>query len=432
MNRTRTIATVSILLGLSLAAGSAVSEEGRRGRRDGSGAWRERRNHRGEDRPTVQLGPRPYYLVADMDPGPLKRKLEKCAEGPFQSTDFSIGHRGAALQFPEHTVESYEAGARMGAGILECDVTFTKDRQLVCRHSQCDLHTTTNILAVPELAAKCTQPFVPADPATGKAASATCCTSDITLAEFVTLCGKMDASNPRATTVAEYLGGTPSFRTDLYATCGTLISHADSIELFTRLGTKFTPELKAPSVPMPFQGDYTQEMYAQQLIDEYKARGVRPGKVFAQSFGLADVLYWIAREPAFGKQAVFLDERVDAGPTAYDAAVASLAGLHAQGVNIVAPPTWALVTLDAAGQMVPSPYAVAARAAGLDIITWTLERSGLLRDHGGYYYQSVTAAIDNDGDAYQLLDVLAKKVGIRGIFSDWPATVTYYANCMGL
>ena len=32
----------------------------------------------------------------------------------------------------------------------------------------------------------------------------------------------------------------------------------------------------------------------------------------------------------------------------------------------------------------------------------------------------------------QVLDVLAKEVGILGIFSDWPATVTYYANCMGL
>lgn len=25
-------------------------------------------------------------------------------------------------------------------------VTFTKDKELVCRHAQCDLHTTTNIL----------------------------------------------------------------------------------------------------------------------------------------------------------------------------------------------------------------------------------------------------------------------------------------------
>jgi hypothetical protein len=127
--------------------------------------------HSGESRTSVQLGPRPYYLVDDLPPGTLKERLQQCADGPFESTDFSIGHRGAALQFPD-TKESYEAAARIGAGILECDVTFTQDRQLVCRHSQCDLHTTTNILAVPELAAKCSAPFSPADPATGTTAQA--------------------------------------------------------------------------------------------------------------------------------------------------------------------------------------------------------------------------------------------------------------------
>ena len=85
----------------------------------------------------------------------------------------------------------------MGAGILECDVTFTKDRQLVCRHAQCDLHTTTNILAVPELAAKCTQPFTPADPQAGTEASAKCCTSDLTLAEFRTLAARWTRSMER-------------------------------------------------------------------------------------------------------------------------------------------------------------------------------------------------------------------------------------------
>ena len=109
----------------------------------------------------IQLGPRPFFLVNDMEDGPLKEELLSCAEGPFKRTDFSIGHRGAALQFPEHTRESYEAAARMGAGIVECDVTFTQDLELVCRHAQNDLHTTTNILTTP-LAAKCTQPFVPA------------------------------------------------------------------------------------------------------------------------------------------------------------------------------------------------------------------------------------------------------------------------------
>ncbi|CAA6814145.1 MAG: Glycerophosphoryl diester phosphodiesterase (EC [uncultured Thiotrichaceae bacterium] len=28
--------------------------------------------------------------------------------------------------------------------------------------------------------------------------------------------------------------------------------------------------------------------------------------------------------------------------------------------------------------------------------------------------------------------MLAQDVGIKGLFSDWPATVTYYANCKGL
>ena len=114
-----------------------------------------RQNQRDDAR--VQLGPRPFFLVHDMDPSALKSKLESCENGPFQRSDFSIGHRGAALQFPEHTRQSYEVAARMGAGIIECDVTFTKDKELVCRHSQCDLHTTTNILASP-LAAKCSKP----------------------------------------------------------------------------------------------------------------------------------------------------------------------------------------------------------------------------------------------------------------------------------
>ena len=51
---------------------------------------------------------------------------------------------------------------------------------------------------------------------------------------------------------------------------------------------------------------------------------------------------------------------------------------------------------------------------------------------GGWYYQTISDITNNDGDMLELLDVLAQDVGIKGIFSDWPATVTYYANCKGL
>ena len=389
---------------------------------------------------SIQLGSRPYFLVQDMDNRDLKRNLQQCAEGPFTRTAFSIGHRGAALQFPEHTKESYVAAARMGAGILECDVTFTKDRELVCRHAQCDLHTTTNILALPELAAKCSEPFRPAafDPDTGeriKDASAKCCASDITLEEFKTLCGKMDAFDRNATTVEAYLGGTANWRTDLYATCGSVLSHAESIALFKGLGVKMTPELKSPSVKMPYEGDYTQADYAQQMIDEYKDAGVSPQKVFAQSFNLEDVLYWIEREPEFGQQAVYLDGRYkdpDFDHTNPKTWSPDMEELVAQGVHIIAPPMWMLLALDANNRIVPSTYAKAAKSAGLDMITWTLERSGFLKGGGGWYYQTVTGAINNDGDMLDVLHVLAMDVGVSGVFSDWPATVTYYGNCMGL
>lgn len=405
----------------------------------GENVW-QNKAHMNRGKQTVQLGPRPFFLVEDMDDSELKRDLQHCSDGPFYTTDFSIGHRGAALQFPEHTRESYDAAARMGAGILECDVTFTKDRELVCRHSQCDLHTTTNILAIDELAAKCAQAFTPAelDPITGELiteASARCCTSDITLEEFKMLSGKMDAANPNATTVDEYMDGTANYRTDLYSSKGTLLSHAESIILFKQLGVKMTPELKTPSVEMPYQGDYTQQKFAQQLIDEYKAAKINPRKVFAQSFNLEDVIYWIENEPRFGKQAVYLDGRYDhAGfdPSLPGTWTPDMTELASAGVNIIAPPTWMLVALNGNNQISPSIYAEQAKAAGLNIITWTLERSGFLMAGGGWYYQSITNAIDNDGDMFELLDVLAQDIGILGIFSDWPATVTYYANCRGL
>ena len=84
---------------------------------------------------SIQVGVRPFFLIEGMDNSRLKQKLERCENGPFRRSDFVIAHRGAPLQFPEHTKESYEAGARQGAGIVECDVTFTKDGELVCRHA---------------------------------------------------------------------------------------------------------------------------------------------------------------------------------------------------------------------------------------------------------------------------------------------------------
>lgn len=382
----------------------------------------------------IDLGERPARLVADMRDSPLRDELASCLARPARRTAFSIGHRGAGIVYPEHTREAYEAAARMGAGILECDVTFTADLELVCRHAQNDLATTTDILLTP-LATKCIRPFTPARrDARGRVvrrASAECRTSELTLAEFKTLRGKIDEFDPGASTVQEFVAPSrpprPGFNARLER--GTLLTHAESVELFDRLGVGMTPELKEASVELPFHG-LTREMLAQRLVDEYVAAGVSSSRVWPQSFERRDVEYWLEHTPEFGSQAVLLDDAVwrSGAPSAR-----RLARYRAQGIRYWAPPLFLLLDLDRAGQIVPSRTARRARDAGLSIIAWTLERSGdLSAGDSGFYYQTIDDAVNREGDVFTVLDVLAREVGVRGVFSDWPATVSFYASCTGL
>jgi glycerophosphoryl diester phosphodiesterase len=407
-------------------AATLVAAGGRDGDRDDE-------NHRARaERLNVQVGVRPFYLVEGMDDSALKDRLKQCEAGPFHTSRFSISHRGAPLEFPEHSRESYEAAHRMGAGIIECDVTFTRDGELVCRHSECDLHTTTNIVATP-LNNACTVPWTKGGPAPK------CCTSDITLSEFKGLKAKMDASNPAATTPQGYLGGTPAWRTDLYTgrPAGNVVTLKEHIELIKQWGVGQTPELKAGD-PTRIQAVFGgQAQYAQKMIDTYKAAGVDPRNVWAQSFDLDDILYWVHNEPAFGRQAVYLDP-IDpaANPPIPRQTNAQLAALKSAGVQIIAPPIQALLAVNTAGQVVPSQYALDIDAAGLKIITWSFERVDLTKGaagKGSYYgFDPTGTAIRRDSDMYKALDVLARQVKVIGLFSDWPGTVTYYANCMGL
>jgi glycerophosphoryl diester phosphodiesterase len=379
----------------------------------------------------VELGPRPEFLVADLPDGELKSRLQACLDEPPRRTAFSIGHRGAGLMFPEHTLEAYEAGYRMGAGTLECDVTFTKDLELVCRHAQNDLATTTDILLTP-LASTCIEPFTPArlaaNGAVRRAARAECRTSELTLAEFKTLRGKIDAFDAAAQTVEEFVAPRRAVRPDLGAGLerGTLLSHAESIALFKRFGVRMMPELKEATVRLPFNG-MTRERLAQRLIDEYRAAGVPPSDVFPQSFHRRDVEYWVQHEPEYGERAMLVANAV------FPPSARRLRGYKAAGINIWAPALAALLDLDGDGRIVPSRAARAARAAGLELVTWTLERSGnLAARNNGFYYRTIDEAVTREGDVLSVIDVLARDVGVRGIFSDWPATVSFYAGCADL
>ena len=380
----------------------------------------------------VSIGPRPYFLLSQMDDNdPLKQELGRCADqiDVFRPSDFVLGHRGAALQFSEHTTRSHDAASRMGAGLVECDVNLTKDRQLVCRHMRCDLHLTTDVLLVPELAKKCTLPFTPAKQ--GAAAKAKCCTTDFTLSEIQPLCGKMHSFNGRAKTPREYVGNTPHFQTDLYShDCPHIQSHRDYIETVDSNGGSFVPEFKMLGYDFNQRKDgYTREMYLQQILDDYRFQGIHPSRVYPQGFTWQDLYYVTKHNPQYQQNSFALDKNMTTMSYTRKQLRDYFAPLVAGKVPAIAPAIFMLLEVDANGGIVPSLYAKVAKEMGLEIIAWTLERSDALSLGGGWYYSTISSALRKDSDIMTVLNILREDVGIKGVFTDWAPTATFYANC---
>lgn len=220
----------------------------------------------------------------------------------------------------------------------------------------------------------------------------------------------------------------------------------ESIELNEKNGVKHTPELKGgdpASIASIFGG---QDRYAQKFADELQAAGVKPHDAWPQSFNVNDILYWI-KHTAYGRQAVFLVDYDDAKDNIllFDTTGKQLEKkedqlkffmeLRKAKVQIVAPAMPALLAVNGS-RIVPSQLAKDLKGMGFDIITWTFERADLRQgaSKAGFYFDfdPTGAAIKKDSDMYKALDVLAREVKILGIFSDWAATVTYYASCMDL
>ena len=362
-------------------------------------------------------------LLASLTDEALKTRLLACEQIPTEKHNFVIAHRGAPLGYPEHSEEGYRAAAKQGSGWVECDVTFTKDGQFVCRHSQCDLHRTTNILATP-LAQHCSTPFTPASEQTP--AKAQCCTSDITLPQFRSLCARPDHVDPSAQTVRDYLTDRQLTVNAESTSCGTLMTLNEQIAMNTRMGVKHVPELKAAMVGMPFNG-MSQSDYADRMIQSYLAAGVEPTHVYPQSFSLDDVLYWIEAYPEIADQVIYLDPR--GRDRNFQPSLQNMQALYDQGLRILAPPIPMLIKLNDLGEIAPSEYAQMAKTVGFDLITWTLE-SRPATDPGNFTYATVREAIQSEGDVYKVLDALVHRVGIRAIFTDWPETVYFFAQCM--
>ena len=138
-----------------------------------------------------------------------------------------------------------------------------------------------------------------------------------------------------------------------------------------------------------------------------------PRRVFPQSFDKDDVLYWVRNEPAFGRQAVYLD---DAETRADLPGYAELAGYKQAGINIVGAadlraadrPTRATGSCRPPTRTTPGPPASTSSRG-----RWSA-RACSPTANNGFYYQTFDRAITREGDMMRVLDVLARRVGISG------------------
>merc|ERR1712014_99319 len=117
------------------------------------------------------------------------------------------------------------------------------------------------------------------------------------------LCAEMEATTFNAVNTSQYMGrigSTPDWRTNMYAySCAETMSLRDQIELVDSMDPNFNAEAKTPEIPMPFEGDYTQTDFIQQIVDTFEGEGIDADRVWLQSFLDDDIYYWLDNAPDF-------------------------------------------------------------------------------------------------------------------------------------
>ncbi|KAJ3263480.1 Glycerophosphodiester phosphodiesterase GDPDL3 [Chytriomyces hyalinus] len=394
----------------------------------------------------------------------------------------TIGHRGAALVAPEETLRSYEIAVDSGAGFIECDASVTKEMDLICRHSVCDLHYTTDILMHhPNLAAKCSSPFTPAVTNTTKA-SATCCTFDFTLDEMKQLCATMESDlNPNATRVQDYVLGKPAFRSIGVrdGECVKMVTMKEFLEFAKTKRVNVIPELKDTTEhsTMSFlksKGasiETLADLFAKNLRDAgfsapfdktYKDAGKNGTLGIMQTFDRRVAKIWKQNNKDL-PVLYLIQSPMNTTTIEKDCASASdcgtpdvLRNLMKLGVEIFAPALNGLVAAAKNHRYVEHQYSkdikALAKELGLKdkvfLGSWSLERSACVSQYGdgtfnaeaglgaiggcGWYYNSVEgyASFGQHEDALLMMDALFTKAGVVSLFSDFPATVSMYSNCV--
>ncbi len=267
-----------------------------------------------------------------------------------------IGHRGAAGERPEHTLESYRVAIAGGADFIEPDLVPTKDGVLVARHEN-EIGGTTDVAAHPEFAARKATKTIDGVAVTGWF------TEDFTLAELKTLRARERLPElRRANTAWDGRFAIPTFAEILD------LARSESARTGRTIGVY--PETKHPSyfrdIGLPLE---------ERLVAQLTAAGYA-GKTDAaiiQSFEVANLK---ALRTMTGLRLIQLIDDghpADDPATSYDTMMtpAGLAAIarYADGIG---PAKTRIIPRDAAGHsLAPTSLVADAHAAGLLVHPWT-------------------------------------------------------------
>ena len=310
-----------------------------------------------------------------------------------------IGHRGAAGERPEHTLESYRKAIRGGADFIEPDLVPTRDGVLVARHEN-EIGGTTDVAARPEFSARRTTKTIDGTAVTGWF------TEDFTLAELKTLRARerLPALRP-ANTAWDGAFDVPTFAEILD------LARRESVRTGRTIGVY--PETKHPTyfraLGLPLEPPLVAQLTAAGYIRKTDA-------AIIQSFEVANL------KALRTMTDLRLIQLVDSGHPADDATTTYDAMMTPDGLRAIAtyadgigPSKERVVPRDAAGHsLAPTLLIADAHAAGLLVHPWTFraENAFLPRE----LRRGTDPAAHGDATA-EMVRFFA--LGVDGLFSDF-------------
>ncbi|CAN5376984.1 glycerophosphodiester phosphodiesterase [soil metagenome] len=335
------------------------------------------------------------------------------ATPPPRTRPLVFAHRGCSARRPEHTLGAYAKAIEDGADYIEPDLVMTKDGVLVVRHEN-DISGTTDIATHPEFSSRKTTKTIDGQPLTGWF------TEDFTLAELKTLRAveRLGEVRPESRsydgqfqilTLDEVIDFTAAESAARGRVIG-LVPELKHSHYFAGIGLPVEDRFLATIAAHPYTRTHPVEIQSFEVANLKYLRG----KIGKTSANLK--LMQLVGDPRM----LASDIAAAGGKMTYGEMMtpAGLKGVAAYA-DVIAPPTRALIPLDAEGKLgKPTTLVADAHGAGLLVRIWTFRPENLFLAKDFQDGEGKNAR-NEAGSVAEIRRYIA--TGIDGFFTDDPA-----------